>query len=68
MSNILNLFANGIVNYLLVGSVVAALLTLLAWGIIRVAKIRAPVYRHMIWLYLLIQVQKCHRHTEQLRL
>ena len=56
MSNILNLFANGIVNYLLVGSVLAALLTLLAWGIIRVAKIRAPIYRHMIWLYLLMGI------------
>ena len=56
MSNILNLFANGIVNYLLVGSVVAALLTLLAWGIIRIAKIRAPIYRHMIWLYLLMGI------------
>ena len=56
MSNILNLFANGIVNYLLVGSVVAALLTLLAWGIIRIAKIRAPIYRHMFWLYLLMGI------------
>jgi len=56
MNNILNLFTNGIVNYLLVGSVVAALLTLLAWGIIRVAKIRAPIYRHMIWLYLLMGI------------
>lgn len=56
MNNILNLFANGIVNYLLVGSVVAALLTLLAWGIIRVAKIRAPIYRHMLWLYLLMGI------------
>jgi len=56
MSNILNLFVNGIVNYLLVGSVVAALLTLLTWGIIRIAKIRAPIYRHMIWLYLLMGI------------
>lgn len=56
MSNILNLFANAIVNYLLVGSVLAALLTLLAWGIIRIAKIRAPIYRHMIWLYLLMGI------------
>jgi beta-lactamase regulating signal transducer with metallopeptidase domain len=56
MNNILNLFANGILNYLLVGSVVAALLTLLAWGIIKVTKIRAPIYRHMIWLYLLMGI------------
>ncbi|MFB0555512.1 MAG: M56 family metallopeptidase [Phycisphaerae bacterium] len=56
MNNILNLFANGIVNYLLFCSVVAALLTLLAWGIIRVAKVRAPIYRHMIWLYLLMGI------------
>ncbi len=56
MNNILNLFANGIVNYLLFGSVVAALLTLLAWGFIRVAKVRAPIYRHMIWLYLLMGI------------
>jgi beta-lactamase regulating signal transducer with metallopeptidase domain len=56
MNNILNLFANGIMNYLLLGSVVAALLTLLAWGIISVAKVRAPIYRHMIWLYLLMGI------------
>ncbi|MHC4537427.1 MAG: hypothetical protein ACYS6K_26100, partial [Planctomycetota bacterium] len=56
MSNILTLFANGIINYLLFTSVIAAILILLACGIIRIAKIHAPIYRHMIWLFLLMGI------------
>ena len=56
MSNILTLIAEQIVNYLLAASMTAAVLTTLAWVIIKAAKIRAPIYRHMLWLYLLIGV------------
>jgi beta-lactamase regulating signal transducer with metallopeptidase domain len=56
MSDILTLIVDGIINYLLVASVIAAVLTPLAWGIIKVAKIRAPIHRHMVWLYLLIGI------------
>ena len=40
-----------ITDYLLVGSVTAMILVVLAWVIIKVGRIKAPVYRHMIWLY-----------------
>ena len=56
MSNILTLFTNGIINYLILASAFAALLTLLVCVIIKVAKIGSPVYRHMIWLYLLMGI------------
>ncbi|MHC5058878.1 MAG: M56 family metallopeptidase, partial [Planctomycetota bacterium] len=56
MSNILTSFADGIINCLLFTSVTAAVLTSLAWGIIKLARIQAPVYRHEIWLYCLIGV------------
>ena len=47
---------DGIFNYLLIASVVAALLTLLVWALVKVAKIEASVYRHMIWLYVLVSI------------
>ena len=56
MGNIITFLAEAIVNYLLVGSVIAGIAVPLAWGIIKVARIRTPVYRHMIWSYLLIGV------------
>jgi len=56
MSNTLTLLADAIANYLLIGSVIAGITVPLAWGIIKVARIRTPVYRHMIWSYLLIGV------------
>ncbi|MFB0525184.1 MAG: M56 family metallopeptidase, partial [Phycisphaerae bacterium] len=56
MSDMPTLITDGIVNYLLVASVVAAVLTPLVWAIIKVAKIGAPIYRHMIWLYTLISI------------
>ena len=56
MSNILTSFTDGIINYLLLASVIAAVLTSLAWGIIKVVRIRAPIYRHMVWLYVLIGI------------
>ncbi|MHC4586792.1 MAG: M56 family metallopeptidase [Planctomycetota bacterium] len=56
MSNILTLLTSGITNYLLLVSVLAAVLTSLVCAIIKVVKIGSPVYRHMIWLYLLMGI------------
>ena len=50
------LITDGIVRYLLAASVAGVLLTLLVWLIIKVARIEAPVYRHMLWLCALICV------------
>ena len=50
------LITDGIVRYLLAASVAGALLTLLVWLVIKVAKIEAPVYRHMLWLGALVCV------------
>jgi beta-lactamase regulating signal transducer with metallopeptidase domain/protocatechuate 3,4-dioxygenase beta subunit len=54
MSDISTLITVEIVNYLLVAAVVAVVLTPLVWVIIKVARVEAPVYRHMIWLCTLI--------------
>ena len=56
MSNTLTLFADGIINYLLFTSVITVVLTSLAWGIIKLARIQAPVYRHQVWLYCLMGI------------
>ena len=56
MSHTSILITDGIVRYLLAASGAAALLTLLVWLIIKVARIEAPVYRHMLWLCALICV------------
>ncbi|MHC4659642.1 MAG: M56 family metallopeptidase, partial [Planctomycetota bacterium] len=56
MSNAITSSADAIVQYLLVASVTAAVLTPLAWGIAKVVKVRAPVYRQLLWLYCLIGI------------
>jgi len=56
MSSILTLFAGGTIDYLLLTSLLAVILTPLVGAIIEVARIRAPIYRHMIWLHVLIGV------------
>lgn len=56
MSDFLNEAADAILNYLFAASVVAATLTVLSWLIIKLGRIRAAVYRHMVWLYCLIGV------------
>jgi beta-lactamase regulating signal transducer with metallopeptidase domain len=43
-------------DYLLVASATAALLVPLVWAVIKAAKIRAPVYRQLLWLYCLIGI------------
>jgi len=54
MNTVLTSWADVILEYLLFGSVAAAVLVPLAWAIIKAGRIRAPVYRHMIWLYSII--------------
>jgi len=56
MSHTSILITDGIVRYLLVASVAGVLLTLLVWLIIKVARIEAPVHRHMLWLCALVSV------------
>ena len=54
MSEILSLITDGIVRYLLAASGAGALLTLLAWLVIKLVRIQAPVHRHMLWLCALV--------------
>ncbi len=56
MSNIAISFVDETMNILLVASVIATVLTLLAGVIIKLARIRTAVYRHLIWLYLLMGI------------
>ena len=56
MSDILNTFAAEILTYLLISSVAAAVLTPLAWLLIKLARLRAAAYRHMVWLYCLVGI------------
>jgi beta-lactamase regulating signal transducer with metallopeptidase domain len=56
MSDIINLFAERIVSYLAVGSVTAVVLAPLAWAVIRTGKLRAAIYRQLLWLYCLIGI------------
>ncbi len=54
MNEIVSTLADAALHYLLVGSVAAVILVPLAWLVIRTTRLRAPVYRHTIWLYCLI--------------
>ena len=54
MNEIVSTSADAAVRYLLIGSIAAAILVPLAWLTLRATRLRAPVYRHMVWLYCLI--------------
>ena len=56
MSNILTLFTGEMIDYLYLASLVAIIATLLLIAFIKIAKIRAPIYRYMIWQYVLIGI------------
>jgi ankyrin repeat protein/beta-lactamase regulating signal transducer with metallopeptidase domain len=56
MSDILYVSADVVTDYLLVGSVTALVLTVLAWLIIKAGRVGTPVYRHTVWLYCLIGI------------
>ena len=56
MNSILIFFISGVANYVLYASIIAAALVAIAWGIIKLGRIRGPVYRHMIWLWTLLFV------------
>ena len=43
-------------EFLLFGTIFAAVLVTAAWGIIRLGRIKAPVHRHMIWLMTLTMI------------
>ena len=54
MTEIVTLWAQGIVRLLVAGSVAGLVLTVIAWGVIKLVRVRAPVYRHLVWLYCLV--------------
>ncbi|RPJ38707.1 MAG: hypothetical protein EHM35_03895 [Planctomycetaceae bacterium] len=54
MNEIVSTLADAAVRYLLIGSIAAAILVPLAWLTLQTTRLRAPVYRHMVWLYCLI--------------
>lgn len=56
MTSSLIFITSGIVDYLFFTSLMAAILIIIAWGIIKLGKIRAPVYHYLIWLCALIAV------------
>lgn len=56
MNEISTVITDGIINYLLIASVVATLVTPLVCALVKVVKIGASVYRHMIWLYALVSI------------
>ena len=56
MSNIPTLLASEITDYLFVASLFAVILIPLLSAIIKIAKIRASIYRYMIWQYALIGI------------
>jgi beta-lactamase regulating signal transducer with metallopeptidase domain len=56
MNNPLIFITSEIANYLLFASVISTILVTMAWGIIKLGKVQAPVYHHMIWLCTLIAV------------
>ena len=56
MSHATNSIIDGLVRYLQAASLAAVLLTLLVWLIIKAARVKAPVYSHMLWLCALVCV------------
>ena len=56
MIAVLTVLIDARVDYLLIGFVTAAVLVPLAWVIIKAGRIKAPVYRYMIWFYSLIAI------------
>lgn len=56
MNKIINIFTNGWLHYLIVGSIAAFVIVLIAMFILKVLRIRKPLYRHMIWLYCLVGI------------
>jgi beta-lactamase regulating signal transducer with metallopeptidase domain len=53
MSDTVTSLAQSLIDYLLVASLVATGAVLLALGIVKTARIRAPIHRHLIWLWTL---------------
>ena len=56
MNNTMPFLTQAIIHYLFVGSVTATVLVPATWGAIKALRIRAPVYRQLLWLYCLIGI------------
>ena len=48
--------AEAILRYLATASVVAAVLPLAAWLVVRTSRMRAAIHRHMVWFYCLVAI------------
>ena len=51
MNEFVQTLTDGVLRHLVVGSAAALVLVLLAWAFLKAGRIRTPVYRHMVWLY-----------------
>jgi TonB family protein len=56
MNSVLSIAINVIFDFLVIETVIAAVLVGIAWGMIRLGRIKAPVHRHMVWLFTLIAI------------
>jgi beta-lactamase regulating signal transducer with metallopeptidase domain len=56
MNSTLMSFASGLTDYLLYASIIAAVLITIAWSVIKLGRVKAPVYNHMVWLCTLFAV------------
>jgi beta-lactamase regulating signal transducer with metallopeptidase domain len=56
MNEIVHTLTDGVLRYLVVGSAAALVLVLLALAFLKAARLRTPVYRHMVWLYCLMGI------------
>lgn len=54
MNVVLTHYVRGGMDYLLVASLAAALMIPMTWAVIKLAKIKAPIYGHQVWLFCLI--------------
>jgi internalin A len=56
MNEVVHILVDGLLRLLAVGSVAAVVLVVLAFVLLKVGRIRTPVYRHMLWLYCLLGI------------
>jgi hypothetical protein len=56
MSAVVISCGEAVADYLAVASATAGVVTAAGWGVIKLARIRAPIYRQLVWLYCLIGV------------
>jgi hypothetical protein len=56
MNEIMSALTDGVLRYLVAGSVAALVLVLLALASLKIGRIALAVYRHLVWLYCLIGI------------